>query len=149
MSTWRTEAIKNSDKSAARVIEAAAAKALGWSEQVVDATRLQLEYITKMQIRNDGPNDRYLGGANQIADLTVRHPVEAEVLLKFWRHRRLARRRRESIPGLYVVRGAMAKSVCRRNRLVVAIGESDRRNATDGITAGYVIAGPFFSADWR
>jgi hypothetical protein len=47
MSTWRIET--NSEQ----VIEklAAAARALGWPEQIVDATRAQLQSITKMQIQ--------------------------------------------------------------------------------------------------
>ncbi len=49
MSTWRTE----SEKSFERVIDkmAAAARALGWPEQIVNATRAQIEDITKMQIQ--------------------------------------------------------------------------------------------------
>jgi hypothetical protein len=41
MSTWRTETVDNSEKSFERVIDrmAAAARALGWPEQIVDATR--------------------------------------------------------------------------------------------------------------
>jgi hypothetical protein len=53
MSAWRTETVKNSEKSSALVIEktAAAARALGWPEQIVEATRLHLENITKMQVQ--------------------------------------------------------------------------------------------------
>src|SRR5499425_2151866 len=53
MSTWRIETLNNSEKNSARVIEkmAAAARALGWPEQIVDATRAQLQSITKMQIQ--------------------------------------------------------------------------------------------------
>ena len=52
MSTWRTETV-NSEKSFERVIDkaAAAARALGWPEQIVDATSVQMEGITKMQIQ--------------------------------------------------------------------------------------------------
>jgi hypothetical protein len=52
ISTWRSEALSNSEKNSERVIEkmAAAARALGWPEQVVDATREQLQNVTKMQI---------------------------------------------------------------------------------------------------
>ena len=41
MSTWRTETVDNSEKSFERVIDkmAAAARALGWPEHIVDATR--------------------------------------------------------------------------------------------------------------
>jgi acyl-CoA reductase-like NAD-dependent aldehyde dehydrogenase len=49
MSTWRS----TSEKGIAQVIEkmAAAARALGWPEQIVDATRAQMQSITKMQIQ--------------------------------------------------------------------------------------------------
>jgi hypothetical protein len=52
MSTWRRETINNSDKNIEQVIEkmAAAARALGWPEQIVDTTRTQLQGITKMQV---------------------------------------------------------------------------------------------------
>ena len=52
MSAWCTE-IKNSEKSGERVTEkmAVAARALGWPEQIVGATRAQLQSITKMQIQ--------------------------------------------------------------------------------------------------
>jgi hypothetical protein len=53
MSTWRSETISSSEKNSERVIEkmAAAARALGWPEQVVEATRAQMQGITKMQIQ--------------------------------------------------------------------------------------------------
>jgi hypothetical protein len=53
MSTWRTETVNNSAKNFERVIDkvAAAARALGWPEQIVDATRAQVESIAKMQIQ--------------------------------------------------------------------------------------------------
>jgi len=53
MSTWRTETMNNSEKNVAQVIDkmAAAARALGWPEQIVDATRAQLQSITKLQIQ--------------------------------------------------------------------------------------------------
>jgi hypothetical protein len=53
MSTWRTEAVNNSEKNSERVIEkmATAARALGWPEQIVDTTRTQLQSVTKMQIQ--------------------------------------------------------------------------------------------------
>src|SRR5262249_62433281 len=51
MSTWRIETAKNSEKNSEQVIEkmAAAARALGWPEQIVDTTRAQMQSITKMQ----------------------------------------------------------------------------------------------------
>jgi hypothetical protein len=53
MSTWRIETANNNEKNGGQVIEklAAAARALGWPEQIVDATRAQLKGITKMQIQ--------------------------------------------------------------------------------------------------
>jgi hypothetical protein len=53
MSTWRTETMNNSEKNADQVIDkmAAAARALGWPEQIVDTTRVQMQNITKMQIQ--------------------------------------------------------------------------------------------------
>jgi hypothetical protein len=53
MSTWRTETVQNSEKNFEQVIEkmAAAAQALGWPEQIVDATRSQMQTVTKTQIQ--------------------------------------------------------------------------------------------------
>jgi hypothetical protein len=53
MSAWRIETAKNSEKNSEQVIEklAAAARALGWPEQIVDATRAQIQSITKAQIQ--------------------------------------------------------------------------------------------------
>jgi hypothetical protein len=53
MSTWRIEIANSNEKNSQQVIEklAAAAAALGWPEQIVDATRAQLQSITKMQIQ--------------------------------------------------------------------------------------------------
>ena len=52
MSTWRRETVNNSEKNSEQVIAkmAAAARALGWPEQIVDTIRTQLQAITKMQI---------------------------------------------------------------------------------------------------
>ena len=53
MSAWRTETLTNSEKRFEQVMEkmAEAARALGWPEQIVDTTRLQIQSITKMQIQ--------------------------------------------------------------------------------------------------
>jgi hypothetical protein len=53
MSTWREEIVNNSEKNSEQVIEktAEAARELGWPDQIVDATRMQMEAITKMQIQ--------------------------------------------------------------------------------------------------
>jgi hypothetical protein len=53
MSAWRVEIVKSSEKNTEQVIEkmAAAAEALGWPEQIVEATTAQLQSISKMQIQ--------------------------------------------------------------------------------------------------
>jgi len=53
MSTWRTETVDNSEKNLEQVIEkmAAAARALGWPEQIVDATRSQMQTLSKTQLQ--------------------------------------------------------------------------------------------------
>src|SRR5215475_5956990 len=53
MSTWRDEVADTSEKHGKQVIEkmAAAAAALGWPEQIVDAARTQIETITEMQVK--------------------------------------------------------------------------------------------------
>ena len=53
MSSWRTEIVNASKRGIEQVIEkmAAAARALGWPEQIVDATRAQMQNITKMQMQ--------------------------------------------------------------------------------------------------
>jgi hypothetical protein len=51
VSTWRTETVDNNERNLGQVIEkmAAAARALGWPEQIVDATRSQMQRVTKTQ----------------------------------------------------------------------------------------------------
>jgi hypothetical protein len=53
MSTWRNEIANASEKNGKQVIEkmAAAAAALGWPEQIVDAARTQLQSIAEIQIK--------------------------------------------------------------------------------------------------
>jgi predicted O-linked N-acetylglucosamine transferase (SPINDLY family) len=53
MSAWRIETAKNSEKNIEQVVEkmAAAARALGWPEEIVETTRAQMQSITKMQIQ--------------------------------------------------------------------------------------------------
>jgi hypothetical protein len=53
MSTWRNEIADTNEKNGKLVIEkmAAAAAALGWPEQVVDAARTQLQSIAEIQIK--------------------------------------------------------------------------------------------------
>ena len=53
MSTWRAETAKNNEKNSEQVIEkmAAAARALGWPDQIVDAARAELQNVTKLQIQ--------------------------------------------------------------------------------------------------
>jgi hypothetical protein len=53
LSTWRNEIADTNEKNGKRVIEqmAAAAAALGWPEQVVDAARTQLQSIAEVQVK--------------------------------------------------------------------------------------------------
>ena len=53
MSNWRTETAKSSEKNSEQVIEkmAAAARALGWPAEIVDAIGTQMQGITKLQIQ--------------------------------------------------------------------------------------------------
>jgi hypothetical protein len=53
LSSWRTDIVNNSEKNSEKVVEkmAAAAQALGWPEQIVEATRAQIQSITKLQIQ--------------------------------------------------------------------------------------------------
>ena len=53
MSSWRNDIAVTSEYNGKRVIEkmAAAAAALGWPEQIVDAARIQMQSIIEMQIQ--------------------------------------------------------------------------------------------------
>jgi hypothetical protein len=53
MATWRAETVNTSERNSERVIEkmAAAARALGWPEQIIDAARTQMETAIKMQVQ--------------------------------------------------------------------------------------------------
>jgi len=53
MSDWRNETANSSEKNGAEVVEkmSAAAKALGWPEQVVDTVRAQIQSAAQIQIK--------------------------------------------------------------------------------------------------
>src|SRR5262245_59582476 len=53
MSTWRNATADNNEKHIKQVVEkmAAAAEALGWPKQIVDAVRAQIESVTEMQTK--------------------------------------------------------------------------------------------------
>ena len=53
MSTWRTDIVNDNEKNIERVIDkiAAAARALGWPEEIADTTRVQMQTINKMQLQ--------------------------------------------------------------------------------------------------
>ena len=53
MSTWRNEIVDSNGKNGKRLIEkiAAAAAALGWPEQIVEAARAQMQTMAEMQIK--------------------------------------------------------------------------------------------------
>ena len=127
MSTWRIETAKNSEKNSEQVIEkmAAAARALGWPEQIVDATRATNAEHHQNADPNDGSRDGRLGGADKITAPDDRLPigdaVETKVSAKLRPGRRLAKRRRlpngdgEPLPVLDTNGGAVAESLGRRD----------------------------------
>jgi hypothetical protein len=81
--TWHTETVQNSEKNLEQVIEkmAAAARALGWPEQIVDATRSQIQTVTKTQIQM---MDRMMDAwEEQIKSPKVGNVVQAKVLVWF------------------------------------------------------------------
>jgi len=53
MSNWRIETARNSEKNSEQVIEkmAAAARALGWPNEIVDGIRAQMQGLSRMQIQ--------------------------------------------------------------------------------------------------
>jgi hypothetical protein len=53
MSTWRTDLANDNEKNLERVIDkiAAAARALGWPEEIADTTRAQMQTVNKMQLQ--------------------------------------------------------------------------------------------------
>jgi hypothetical protein len=53
MSTWRVEVANHNEKNCNQVIEkmAAAAAAMGWPEQIVDAARTHMRSVTEMQVK--------------------------------------------------------------------------------------------------
>src|SRR5215471_4490392 len=123
MSTWRIETANSSEKNSEQVIEklAAAARSLGWPDQIVDATRAQMQSITKMQIQMmDHMMDAW---EEQITDdrLPVGDAVEVKVLAQRQPGRHLGKRRRcanggdQSHAVLDTNRGGMAESLGRRD----------------------------------
>ena len=90
MSTWREEIVN--EKNSEQVIEkmAEAARELGWPEQIVDATRMQMEAITKNANSNDGSRDGYLEGADRITEFVIDDAIEANILAQLRAGRQLA-----------------------------------------------------------
>jgi hypothetical protein len=76
MSAWRTEVEKTNEKSTARVIEKVgdAAEALGWPKQIVDAARLQMQTMGKMQLQT-------IDGMMNTWREQIRSPSQASELL--------------------------------------------------------------------
>ena len=77
MSKWRTETVNNSEKNLEQIIEkmAAAARALGWPEQIVDATRAQLQTVTKTQIQMMDAWEEQIKSPNPSAMLSKLKPL--------------------------------------------------------------------------
>ena len=74
MSTWRTETVDNFEIVIDKM--AAAARALGWPQQIVDATHAQMQDVIKMQIQT---MDRMM---DKITELVIGNTIEAAVHLQ-------------------------------------------------------------------
>jgi hypothetical protein len=88
MSTWRTETAENSEKNSAQVIEkmAAAARVLGWPQEIVEVCRTQMQSITRMQIQTmDQIMDAWEEQIKAESDdrLPLGNAVEAKILAEF------------------------------------------------------------------
>jgi hypothetical protein len=114
LASWRNELADTNEKNGKRVTEqmAAAAKALGWPEQVVDAARTQLQSIRNPD-KDDGPTAGRLGGADQLAQpnerFTIGHVVEIKSITGYWVESG------EPPSTVDAVRGTMAASMGRRD----------------------------------
>ena len=114
MSTWRTETMNNSEKNVAQVIDkmAAAARALGWPEQIVDTTRVQMQNLTKVQLQTiDHMMDTW--------EEQIKSPNPSAMLSKLQSIPGLSPtgpdgRNIQPIPGLRTIRRTVAKSVGKR-----------------------------------
>jgi len=113
ISAWRTEVEKTNEKSTAMVIEKVgeAAGALGWPKQIVDATRLQMQTIGKMQLQTI---DSMMNTWRE----QIKSPSQASALLSklssMVQFRRWGQREHESLRDVYAIRGAVAASMERR-----------------------------------
>ena len=94
MSSWRTETINKSEEGIGQVIEkmSAAARALGWPDEIVQVTRAQMQGNDQNADSNHGSYDGCMGGADQIAERTIGYAVETERLAGLRRDRQLAKR---------------------------------------------------------
>jgi membrane-associated HD superfamily phosphohydrolase len=95
MSNLRTETANASERNLEQVIEktATAARALGWPEQIVDATRAQFQSITKMQtqtmdqimdaweeqIKSPNPSSAMLSKLNSLQSFSWPNPGTAQM----------------------------------------------------------------------
>jgi hypothetical protein len=124
MSAWRTETVSNSEKNSETVIEkmAAAARALGWPEQIVDASRAQMQSITKMQIQTvdhmmDAWEEQIKSPGSPSAMLSKLKslpgfgPAEAQ-------RRRVPNGSIEPLAVLHAIRGTVSESLGRRDGLL-------------------------------
>jgi hypothetical protein len=102
---------------------AAAARALGWPEHIVDATRAQLQSITKMQIQMmDQMMDAWEEQIKSPNPMTVPSAMLSKLKVLAWRQpgRHLAKLRRLPNSGdephavLDAIGGAVAESLGRR-----------------------------------
>jgi len=64
---------------------AAAARALGWPEQIVDTTRVQMQNVTKNANSGHRSDDGFMGATDQIAE-SISYAVQAEIYARLGRH---------------------------------------------------------------
>ena len=106
MSTWRTETVDSFEIVIDKM--AAAARALGWPQPIVDATHAQMQGVIKNADPNDGSNDGRLGGTDQITEFVIGDTIEAAVHLQLWPGGRLAQRRRSANGSIQPIRDVYA-----------------------------------------
>ena len=74
MSTWRTETVDSFEIVVAKM--AVAARALGWPQQIVDATRAQMQDVIKMQVQT---TDRLMDAWEE----QIKSPSSSSAILSF------------------------------------------------------------------
>jgi len=136
MSTWRIETAKNSEKNSEQVIEktAAAARALGWPNEIVDGIRAQMQGIARLQIQMmDHIMDAWeeqIKSPNPMGSFPSAI-FEAELTTRPWPGRKRLPRNRggEPFSVLDTNRGTVAESLHGRHGVLDQGGRCDRKES--------------------